>query len=212
MRARFDGMATRDIIVIAASQGGPEAVSSLLSQLPAELPASLFVVIHTHPTSPGLLPQMLRRATVLPVSAATAGLVFERGHVYVAPPDRHLFLEMGTLRLSHGPKENYTRPAADPLFRSAAEHHGPRVIGVVLTGGDGDGTAGARAIKRHGGLVIVQEPGEARNPNMPRHALLRADPDFRLPLTDIPAVLMQLVRMPIGSLPVSGTVRLAELD
>jgi two-component system, chemotaxis family, protein-glutamate methylesterase/glutaminase len=194
-------MAMRDIIVIGASEGGIQAVSGVLAPLPAGLPAAIFVVVHTAPRGPALLPQILAGATVLAVSAAADGQAIERGHVYVAPPDRHVIVEPGRLRLSDGPKENHSRPAADPLFRSAAEHYGPRVVGVVLTGGDSDGTAGARAIKRQGGLVVVQDPDEARNPGMPRHALLRDHPDFRAPLVQIPALLITLIQMPIGALP-----------
>jgi two-component system chemotaxis response regulator CheB len=195
-------MPTRDIVVIAASEGGVVAVADLLRSLPAALGAALFVVVHTRPDGPGLLPGILSRATALSVTAAEDGQPIAPGRVYVAPPDRHLVLEDGFVRLSNGPKERHTRPAADPLFRSAAHHYGPRVVGIILTGGDGDGTAGARAIKARGGVVIVQEPHEARNPAMPREALLRDHPDFRLPLAEIPSVLVRLSEMPVGAFPV----------
>ncbi len=194
-------MVTHDIVVIAASAGGVSAVAEILQGLPAEFDGSLFVVIHTSPGGPGLLPTVLDRVTPLTVTNAADGEPIERGRVYVAPPDRHLVLEHGVVRLSDGPKENYTRPAADPLFRSAAQHYGSRVVGVILTGGDGDGAAGARAIKEHGGVVIVQEPAEAQNPSMPRAALLRDHPDLRLQLAEIPCVLVTLSEMPPGALP-----------
>jgi two-component system chemotaxis response regulator CheB len=154
------------------------------------------VVMHTHPTGPGLLAAILDRSSAMPVVNPVQHQRIARGTVYVAPPDRHLLLGSGYVRLDHGPKENHTRPAADPLFRSAATHYGERVIGVVLTGGDSDGTKGLTAIKRAGGIGIVQEPDEAHNPQMPRSALLHDHPDYRLPLAEIPPLLRDLASRP----------------
>ena len=119
------------------------------------------------------------------------------GHVHIAPPDRHLLIEQGNggqgrIRLSRGPRENLTRPAVDPLFRSAAEAFGPRVIGVILSGALGDGTAGLIGIKKHGGIAIVQDPDEAQYPGMPKNALKHAAVDHCAPLADISDLLASL--------------------
>jgi two-component system chemotaxis response regulator CheB len=99
---------------------------------------------------------------------------------------------VGFTRLDQGPKENHTRPAADPLFRSAASIYGSRVIGIILTGGGSDGTRGLTAIEQAGGLAIVQDPGDARDPGMPMSALLDDNPDLCLPLSEIPGVIIRL--------------------
>src|SRR4051794_4518299 len=140
-------MPVHDIVVIGASAGGIEALRALVANLPADLHAAVFVVVHMGANSPSQLAEILDRAGPLPASQANDGDAIQMGHIYVAPPDYHLLLEPGCMRLSHGPKENRTRPAVDPLFRSAAAAYGPRVIGVVLSGALDDGTVGMQAIK-----------------------------------------------------------------
>src|SRR5262245_32083646 len=125
---------TRDIVVIGASFGGISNISNVLSELPRELPASLFVVQHTGFGSPGRLPQILAESTSLTVQGAADGAPIRRGTVYVAVPDEHLLLMHGHIRVFRGPRENRWRPAIDPLFRSAAVTYGPRVVGVLLNG------------------------------------------------------------------------------
>src|SRR5215831_13206282 len=160
----------RDVIVIGTSAGGIEALRALVKQLPAGFPASISVVMHTAPESPGVLDEILKRAGRLPAVIPKDRERMVPGHIYVAPPDHHLLLEPGILRVTKGPKETRFRPAVDPLFRSAAQTYGPRVIGVVLTGGLDDGTAGLWAIKRLGGIAVVQDPEDALVPSMPRNA------------------------------------------
>jgi two-component system chemotaxis response regulator CheB len=111
--------------------------------------------------------------------------LIEAGHVYVAPPDQHMVLEPVRIRLNQGPKVHHTRPAADPLFISAAESHGRRVMGIVLSGGDSDGAAGLRAIATHGGTALVQDPDEAVASGMPQAALMADHPDACLPVEKI---------------------------
>lgn len=153
----------RDVIVIGASLGGFEALCRLTRDLPAEFPAAICVVLHTSPNSPRLLAEILGRCTPLAVSYARQGVRIRPGHIYIAPPDRHLVVtSIGLLGLDAGPKVHYSRLAADRLFESAAEAYGPRMIGVVLTGGGRDGTAGMRAITSAGGIAIVQNRGRRR--------------------------------------------------
>jgi two-component system, chemotaxis family, protein-glutamate methylesterase/glutaminase len=143
-------VATRDIIVIGASAGGVQALSTLVADLPHNLSAAVFIVLHISANSPSLLPSILRRESKLPIEHAVHGEPIVRGRVYVATPDRHLIIEDGRVNLVHGPKENLHRPSIDALFRSAARWAGPRVIGVVLTGARDDGKVGMRAVKQRG--------------------------------------------------------------
>src|SRR4030095_15492322 len=164
-------MQGHDIIVIGASVGGVETLSNLVAQFPEDLPATIFVVQHIIPTARGNLAQVLARAGPLPATMAQDCESFELGHIYVAPPDHHLLVKQGCLRVSRGLRENRVRPAIDPLFRSAAVTYGARVVGVVLTGLQNDGTSGLLAIKRCGGIAIVQDPKEALYPGMPLSTL-----------------------------------------
>ena len=133
----------------------------------------MFVVIHTTPDGPGLLATVLNRATQLSVVNPEDGMVIRDGFVYVAPPDYHLIVDGGHLRLTHGPREHRVRPAVDPLFRTAAQHYGERAVGIVLSGHMADGTHGLSVIKKAGGVAIVQDPDEAEVPAMPLHAMRR---------------------------------------
>jgi len=188
---------TRDIIVVGASTGGIEALKVLVADLPTDLDASVFVVLHTAAHAVGVLPQILEKAGPLRASNATNWQPIERGHIYVAPPDHHLLLERaGYARVTRGPKENRFRPAVDPLFRSAAHAFGPRVIGVILTGWLDDGTAGLWAVKQRGGVAIVQTPEEALAPDMPLNAIKHVEVDHCVALKDIAPLLVRLTRMP----------------
>jgi len=183
-----------DIVVIGASSGGVEALMELAADLPENLPAAVFVVLHLAEESPSVLPKILARSGPLEAVRAEDGQRVEQGRIYVAPPAYHLLLENGRVRVASGPKENRHRPAVDPLFRSAAVACGPRVVGVVLTGAGGDGTAGLLAVKRRGGVAVVQNPEEALFAGMPQSALEHADVDHCLPLTKIAPLLAHLSR------------------
>jgi len=188
--------ATRDVIVLGASAGGLEAVQRLLADLPGDLPAALFVVIHTTPSDPGLLARILNGISSMPVLAAAEEEPYLRSHVYIAPPDRHLLVGHDHIHVRRGPRENGARPAIDALFRSAAVSCTTRVIGVVLTGLLDDGTAGLQAIKRCGGLAVVQDPSDAAYPWMPRSAIRHVAVDHVHALVELPELLMKLTRTP----------------
>lgn len=182
------------LIVLGASAGGTDALKRVLADLPAELPAAVTIVLHTHASSPGYMAEILGRHTRFQVAYANEGDELKPGHAYLAPPDRHLIVrESGLLGLDSGPKVNFHRPAADPLFESAARLFGRQVIGVVLTGGDGDGSKGLQQIKKYGGTLVVQSPSTALVPEMPLNALLRDSPDQIVPLDRLGAVLTKLV-------------------
>jgi two-component system chemotaxis response regulator CheB len=183
-------MAKRNIIVVAASAGGLEALCELTRNLPKDLDASIFVVMHIG--SESMLPEILSRCGNLPAIPAENNKRYERGCIYVAPPHCHLSIKDHVMVLTRGPRENGHRPAADVLFRSAAREHRAKVVGVVLSGGRDDGSAGLFAIKARGGVAIVQDPGEAMTPDMPRNALNMVDIDFCLPARQIADVLVQL--------------------
>lgn len=186
-------MASHDIIVIGASAGGVEALRNLVRTLPRNIPAALFVVLHIPVDHPSLLPDILSRAGTLPALHPTDNTAITPGHIYVAPPDHHLIIEIGHVRIVRGPKENRHRPAVDPLFRSAARAYRQRVVGVILSGGLDDGTAGLLAIKRCGGISVVQSPQEALYPQMPQSALHNVQVDYCFPVEKISGLLQTLV-------------------
>jgi two-component system, chemotaxis family, protein-glutamate methylesterase/glutaminase len=183
----------KNIIVIGASAGGISAVRTLLSTLPKDIPAAIFVVVHTSPEGPGMLATVLGRATTLTVVHPKDGDTIRAGYVYVAPPDYHLLVEGQKLGLNRGPREHRFRPAVDPLFRTAAEHYGRGVIGVVLSGHMADGTHGLQVIKEAGGIAVVQDPDEAEVPAMPLNAMRRGTVDYVLPADEMARVIMGLL-------------------
>lgn len=174
------------------SAGGIEALRTIVAGLPKDLPASIFIVMHTGADSPGILDRILQRTSNLPTITAQDKEQIQSSCIYVAPPDQHLMIEPDRICLSRGPKENRFRPAIDPLFRSAAQVYGPRVIGVILTGGLDDGTAGLWSIKQLGGTAVVQDPNDALFPSMPINALRYVNVDYTVPLAQIAPLLVEL--------------------
>jgi len=164
------------ILLIAASAGGLEPLQEIIAALPVPCAAAVFVVQHIG-AHRSILPWILAKAAGLPSIHAHDAAPIEGGHIYVAPPDLHMTLELGLIRLNRGPKAHFTRPAADPLFISAAKVYSKRVIGIVLSGGDGDGAAGLRAVTEHGGLALVQHPASAWADGMPRSAIAAGHPE-----------------------------------
>lgn len=192
-------MHNRDIIVIGGSAGATAPLKDILSRLPPDLPAALFVVLHIPSRGTGILSTVAAAAGRLPVSQAEHGAKIENGRVYIAAPDRHLLIRDGEILLGRGPRENMVRPAIDPLFRSAALHYGPRVIGVVLSGLLSDGASGLNAIKRCGGMTLVQDPSDAIADEMPRRALETTIVDLCVGSSRIGDVLSDLAREAAGT-------------
>jgi len=182
------------VVVLGASAGGVDALARVVADLPADLGAAVLVVLHTGPTARSYLPAILGRAGALPAEQARDGAALEPNRIYVAAPDHHMVVLDGHIRVVRGPHENGHRPAIDPLFRSAALSYRERAIGVVLTGALDDGAAGSAAISRLGGRVLVQDPGEAAFPDMPRHAIEADTPHAVLPLEQLGAAVVGLVR------------------
>lgn len=197
--------AADDVVVVGTSAGGVDALRAFVAGLPPQFAAAVLIVMHVGNNN-SILPALLAGSTKLPVRHARAGDVLEPGRILVAPPDFHLTVERvagggagargnshGRVVLARSARENYARPAIDPLFRSAAAAFGARAIGVILTGHLDDGTAGLAAIKACGGKAIVQLPEEAFVPDMPENALRHVEVDRVLRVADIPAALEQMV-------------------
>jgi two-component system, chemotaxis family, protein-glutamate methylesterase/glutaminase len=179
------------VVVAGASAGGVEALVALVRSLPPDFPHAVLVVLHVAPAGTSVLPAILARACNLPVASPADGERLRRGHVYVAPPDRHLVLDDSRLRLSEAPRENGHRPAIDPTMRSAAAVYGGGAIGIVLSGARDDGTAGMMAIKAGGGMALVQDPDEALYPTMPLSAIAHVTPDAVLPVAQMAAWILE---------------------
>ncbi|HEX3951836.1 MAG TPA: chemotaxis protein CheB [Steroidobacteraceae bacterium] len=188
-----------DVIVIGGSLGSFEVIRGLLRSLPVDLPAAVLITTHLGPTVSLL--NIVEKYSVLPIKSAESGEPLRRAHVYVAVPDAHLLVHEHHILVRRGPRENLSRPAIDPMFRSAACAFGTRVIGVLLSGGLNDGAAGLAAIKTCGGLTVVQDPQDAAVPSMPRSAMNALAVDHCVPAGKLPSLLSELVQVPAGAMP-----------
>jgi len=195
----------RDVIAVGASAGSLDTLRAIAEGLPPDYSGTVFVVAHVG-QSRSILPELLRKSGRLGASHPREVEPIRKGHIYVAPPDRHMLIEDGKVCLSRGPREHFTRPAIDPLFRSAARICGPRVVGVVLSGGGSDGAVGLAAIQNAGGLAIVEDPSDAAFPDMPRTAASISRPHFIVRRAEIPALLVRLSAeaVSVASAPVRG--------
>jgi two-component system chemotaxis response regulator CheB len=185
-------VSNRDVVVVASSAGGIEALSELVGGLDPSYRGVVLVVLHIPSNGGNSLVRILQRRCPLPVTAARDGMALSGGQVMVCVPDHHLLLGDGKVLVRRGPKENGHRPAADPLFRSAARYYGPRAVGVVMSGALSDGTAGLRSIRDQGGLSIIQDPDEALFDAMPTSALEHVGADHVLAAADIGPLLQRL--------------------
>jgi len=197
----------RDLVVIGASAGGLGVLKQLVSELPAAFGAAICVVLHISAESPSALGPILHRAGTLPCHAAQDGEELRPGCILVAPPDRHLIVEAGRVRLTLDPRENGHRPAVDALFRSAAAVGGEHVVGVILSGAQNDGAVGLAAIKAGGGAAVVQDPEEALYTGMPTSALEHVAADAVVRTDALASTLTAIVN---GTHPTTPTRVLAE--
>jgi two-component system chemotaxis response regulator CheB len=192
----------RYIVAIGTSAGGLQALDELIGQLPSDLPASLCIVQHMAAENTGAaLLHRLGRHKSFECKLATDGELFKPGKVYIAPPDYHLLIKRNNFLVTKGARENRYRPAIDPLFRSAAVSHGPHVIGVILSGMLDDGTAGLAAIKKCGGITVVQNPKDAAYADMPEAALRSVKVDYCVPVAEMGRLLEFLTHRKLGKAP-----------
>jgi two-component system chemotaxis response regulator CheB len=212
-------MSGHDIIVVGASAGGVEALVQLVRNFPPDLPAAIFVVLHIPAHSTSVMPRILNRSVQkhqgasLQAEHAQEGEEIVHGRIYVAPPNQHLLVKNGGyIRLGRGPKENSHRPAVDPLFRTAAQVYGRRVVGVVLSGTLDDGTAGLAAVKQQGGVALVQDPEEALYSGMPNSAVENVAVDHILPVSEIAKVLVELAYKPVEEEEAEAVSRKMEME
>jgi two-component system chemotaxis response regulator CheB len=181
----------RNVIVMGASAGGIEVLLRVFSQFPADLPAVVGVVLHRGPI-PSQLLQLLSKQSTLPIFEPAQDTKLERGVIYLAPPDHHVEFSSHRVTVRRGPKEHSTRPAIDPLFRSAAQSFGSRVVGILLSGCGDDGVNGLIVIKEHDGMSLAQEPEDSEMPYMPLNAIRYDHVDGILPIKAIAPALMAL--------------------
>ncbi|MDB5111599.1 MAG: Protein-glutamate methylesterase [Mucilaginibacter sp.] len=191
-------MEIKNVIVIGASAGGIKAVTELISKIPENLPVALFVVIHMAKNShPDVIIHQLQKKTSYHCTLSQDGEDIKAGYLYMAAPDQHLLVKPGLIRLIKGAHENRWRPAIDVLFRSAAVAYDSHVIGIILSGMMDDGTSGMSAIKRCGGICIVQEPAEAEFIDMPVNVLSNVNVDYRVPIADMGYIIDDIVSKPV---------------
>jgi two-component system, chemotaxis family, protein-glutamate methylesterase/glutaminase len=188
----------RNLIVIGASAGGLSAINELLKRLPAQMDAAVIVVLHVSRKSNGkIIADTFQRHTALICAIAANGQTIKKGHLYVAPPNNQLMVKAGNLIVNQGTHENKYRPSIDVLFRSAAVHYGNRVIGIILTGMLEDGTSGMYAIKKCGGICIVQDPADAQHSDMPQSVMNLVNVDYAELLADMPYILQEILHKPL---------------
>lgn len=187
-------MARREIVAIGGSAGSIEVIRQICRGLPADLQASILIAVHVAASSPNLLAGILDSGGPLPASTAVDGEPLQDGRIYVAPADHHLLIDGRTVSLGRGPRENMSRPAIDPLFRSVGISAGPRAVGILLSGMLNDGASGLADLKRCGGVTVVQNPLDAVESEMPRTALLASDVDYRAPASDLADLISRLMQ------------------
>ena len=183
-----------DVVAMVASAGGLNALSSILSRLPTDFPAATLIVQHLDPRHRSLMASILSRRTSLAIQEAREGDILNSGGVYIAPPNRHLLVNLdGSISLSQSELVHFLRPSGDLLFESVAAVYRERAIAVVLTGTGSDGTMGVGAIKKMGGTVIAQDQQSSEFYGMPSAAIQTGAVDFVLPLEEIPSAIITLV-------------------
>ena len=183
-----------DLVVVGASWGGLQAVRWLLEGLPDDFPTPLVVAQHRSTDSSDVMVRMLQGHSSLAISEASDKDAIEHGHVYIAPPDYHLLVEPGSLALSTDEFVHHSRPSIDVVFESAADAYADRLVGVILTGANTDGSAGLKRIRDEGGVTVVQDPATAARPEMPSAAMAAVKDAKVLPLRKIASFLAEICR------------------
>ncbi|HEY5408192.1 MAG TPA: chemotaxis protein CheB [Ginsengibacter sp.] len=182
-----------EAIVIGVSSGGMNAMKIMFAMLPADFGIPVIIVQHLSSRSDSQWIKVLNDKSNIYVKEADEKEKIESGIVYIAPPNYHLLIEKNkTFSLTIDERVNYARPSIDVLFESAAEAYKNKLIGIVLTGANNDGTNGIKKIKEAGGLVIIQDPDTAESFYMPASALGAVTPDYVLPLKDILELLIKI--------------------
>lgn len=185
-----------ELVVVGTSAGGLSALGRLVGALPKSFPLPIVVVQHRgKESSDDTMTQVLQSSTELVVREAEDKEPLVAGHVFLAPPDYHLLVDVGYLALSVDDVVAFSRPSIDVLFETAADCYGPTVIGVLLTGANQDGTRGLERIKAAGGFVIVQDPATAESPTMPRSAMAAVRVDRVLTLERLAQSLIELAAL-----------------
>jgi len=183
-----------EAVVVGSSAGGIRALENLLSPLPNDFPLPIIVVQHLHPESESYLPKILATHCALPVKQAEEREIIQAGRVYIAPPNYHLLIEEDhSFSLSLEPPVRYARPSVDVMFETAVYAYRDKLIGIILTGANDDGSYGVKKLKQMGGYVIVQDPKTAEAEAMPKSAIAAAKVDKILPIEQVGVYLLQLV-------------------
>jgi two-component system, chemotaxis family, protein-glutamate methylesterase/glutaminase len=181
-----------DLVIVGASWGGLQALRWVLEGLPADFPTPIVVAQHRSADSSDVMVRMIQSHSPLIISEASDKDVIEPGHVYIAPPDYHLLVEPGHLALSIDESVHHSRPSIDVAFESAADAYADRLVGVILTGANEDGSAGLRRIRETGGVTVVQDPATAARPEMPAAAIDAVTGARVLPLRKIAPFLVEI--------------------
>jgi len=183
-----------EAIVIGTSAGGLKALISVLGALPSEFPLPIIIVQHLHPHSDSYLAQILDAKCQLKVKQADEKESITAGVVYIAPPNYHLLIEEDrSFSLTCEEPVNFARPSVDVLFETAIYAYRDKLIGIILTGANNDGSQGVKKIKQIGGYVIVQAPATAEADAMPKAAIAATQVDKILPITQIGPYLLQII-------------------
>jgi two-component system chemotaxis response regulator CheB len=200
----------KHVVVVGASAGGFQAVSKLLSTLPEHMPAAIFVVIHLAKASQaGIIQSYFEKESKYTCRIPEHEEEIKAGMIYFAPPDYHMLLKADKILLTKGPHENRWRPSINVLFRSAAAVYDSRTVGIIMSGMMDDGTSGMSAVKRSGGICIVQEPSEAEYPDMVQNVLNNVDVDYQVPVSDMGYILDDIFSKPVlNSQPIPEEVKL----
>ena len=185
-----------EAIVIGVSSGGMKAMKIMFSLLPENFSTPIIIVQHINAHSDNQWIKLLNDKSNLPIKEADEKEQIEKGNVYIAPPNYHLLIEKDkTFSLTIDERVNYARPSIDVLFESAAEAYKNKLIGVILTGSNNDGTKGMKRIQECGGLTIVQDPATAESNYMPASVIAAMQVDYVLPLNGIIALLIKITQL-----------------